>query len=56
MKVYIVTCNDKVSSKGFSSIEECQEWLEKERGCVGISSWMYRYNDLITYRIHEITI
>lgn len=56
MKVYVITCNKKLSSKGFATIQGAIKWLVYERNCEQVFGWTFRDKTGMTYLIHEIGV
>ena len=56
MKAYIITCNDKISSLGFSNFDKAEEWIySRNPEAQKWNGWTYLAGRL-TYKIYEVNI
>ena len=54
--VYIIICDNSISSLGFNTFDKAEQWLFKERSCKRVKNeWKY-INGKNIYLIKEIKI
>jgi hypothetical protein len=55
--VYVVICDNTVSSLGFDSFEKAEQWLFTDRNCTRLGNdWIYVDDGNLRYYIKEIII
>ena len=55
MIVYVVLCNGKLSSEGYKTLKEAEEFCERRGAKKVINRWMFTDNDDV-YQITDVCV